>query len=141
MKRRFRPKKEDILKGTGYDSLLEKRLHESVLKEARFHAKEDKIDYIVSHTYEPDFVYERDGKKFLIETKGRFQDNSEARKYLFIREVLDTNTELVFVWQKIGTRFPFARKRKDGTYQTHEEWADKNGFRHWSSDVFNIDNL
>lgn len=141
MRRRYRPKKEDLLKGTGYDSLLEKNLHESVLKEARFHAKEDKIDYIVSHTYEPDFVIEKGSKKFLIETKGRFQDNSEARKYLFIREVLGEETELVFVWQKSGTRFPFARKRKDGTYQTQEEWANKNNFRHWVADNFSVDYL
>ncbi|QDH46548.1 putative endonuclease [Aeromonas phage LAh_9] len=141
MRKRYRPKKEDILKGTGYDSLLEKTLHETVLKDARFHEKSDRIGYTVSHTYEPDFVYESNGKTFLIETKGRFTDNSEARKYLFIREVLDSDTELVFVWQKSGTKFPFAKRRKDGTYQTQEEWATKNGFRHWVSDSFTIDLL
>ena len=140
-RKRFRPKKEDILKGTGYDSLLEKNLHETVLKDARFHDKGDKIGYIVSHTYEPDFVLEKNGKTFLIESKGRFQDNSEARKYLFIREVLNEETELVFVWQKAGTAFPFSRKRKDGTRATHEEWATKNGFRHWTASNFSVDLL
>ncbi|MGL5384274.1 MAG: hypothetical protein ACRDCA_00095 [Serratia sp. (in: enterobacteria)] len=142
-RRRWRPKKEDVLKGSGYDSMLEKNLHETKLAPCRFHNKEDKVEYTVSHTYEPDFVWDReDGKRFLIETKGRFQDNAEARKYLFIREVLNAEKqELVFVWQKAGTRFPFARKRKDGTYATLEEWADKHGFRHWSQDQFELDML
>ena len=141
MRKRWRAKREEILKGTGYDSLLEKQLHETVLKDCRFHAKEDKIEYTVSHTYEPDFVYEKDDKTFLIETKGRFQDNAEARKYLFIREVLNEDTELVFVWQKAKTAFPFSKKRKDGTRATHEEWADKNGFRNWVQDEFKLEDF
>lgn len=142
-RKRWRAKKEDVLRGSGYDSMLEKNLHEGKLKDCEFHNKDHKIDYIISHTYEPDFVWFReDGKQFLIETKGRFNDNAEARKYLFIREVLDEEKqELVFVWQKEGTRFPFARKRKDGTYATQEEWADKNGFRHWEQTVFELDML
>lgn len=141
MRKRYHPKKEEILKGTGYDSLLEKGLHETVLKDARFHDKNDKIDYIVTHTYEPDFVVEKGGKTYLIESKGRFQDGSEARKYLFIREALNEETELVFVWQKKDTAFPFSRKRKDGTRATQEEWATKNGFRHWTAASFSVDLL
>lgn len=138
-RKRFRPKKEDVLKGTGYDSMLEKNLHETKLSMCRFHDKDDKVDYTVSHTYEPDFVLEHNGKTYLLETKGRFQDSSEARKYVFIREVLDAEKqELVFIWQKKGTAFPFSRKRKDGTRATQEEWADKHGFRHWSQDLFDI---
>ncbi len=141
-RRRWRPKKEDALKGTPYDSLLEKRLHEGKLKDCGFHTKEFMVEYTVPHTYEPDFTYEKDGKTFLIETKGRFQDNAEARKYLFIREALDAEKfELVFVWQKKGTRFPFARKRLDGSYATHEEYADKHGFRNWTQDEFELDML
>lgn len=141
MVRRYRPKKEDELKGSGYDSLLEKRLHETVLKDCSFHNKEELVSYSVPHTYEPDFVYERDGKKYLIETKGRFQDSSEARKYTFIRDFLPDDTELVFVWQKSGTAFPFSRRRKDGTRMTQDEWADNHEFRHWSQHDFNLDKL
>lgn len=137
-RKRWRPKKEDVLKGTPYDSMLEKHLHETKLKDCRFHDKEDKVDYIVPHTYEPDFVIELEGKKFFIETKGRFQDSAEARKYLFIREVLNENEELVFIWQKANTAFPFSRKRKDGTRASSEEWATKHGFRHWTQDQFDI---
>ncbi|MGL5013795.1 MAG: hypothetical protein ACRC6V_05815 [Bacteroidales bacterium] len=141
-RRRWRPKKEDELKGTPYDSLLEKRLHEGKLKDCGFHNKELMVEYSVPHSYEPDFTFEKDGKMFLIETKGRFQDSAEARKYLFIREALDEEKfELVFVWQKKGTRFPFARKRLDGSYATQEEYASKHGFRHWTQDEFELELL
>ena len=137
--KRYRPKKENMLKGSGYDSMLEKTLHETKLNSCEFHPKDKQVSYIVPHTYEVDFFLEKEGKEFLIETKGRFSDSSEARKYLFIREVLDEEKqELVFIWGKAGTRFPFARKRKDGTYMSNEEWADKHGFRHWSQDLFDI---
>lgn len=139
--RRYRPKKEDELKGTSYDSMLEKRLHETVLKDCSHHNKDELVSYSVPHTYEPDFVYEKDGKKFLIETKGRFQDSSEARKYTFVREHLPPNTELVFIWQKALTAFPFSRRRKDGTRMSQDEWADNHGFRHWPQGSFSLDLL
>lgn len=142
MFKRYRPKKETALTGTGYDSMLEKTLHETKLSECRFHCKEDKVSYSVPHTYEPDFVWEHNGMTYLIETKGRFTDPAEARKYLFIREALDeTKYELVFVFQKKGTRFPYARKRLNGTYMSQEEWSDKNNFRHWTKDSFELNKL
>lgn len=140
-KKRWFAKRKEILKGTGYDSILEKKLHETVLKEARFHDKADRVNYTVPHYYEPDFVYEKDGKKFLVESKGRFRDSAEARKYLFIKEVLPADTELVFVMEKANTKFPFARKRKDGTWMTHEEWLTKSDIRYWIQDDFSIDKL
>lgn len=139
-KKRFYKKREAELKGTGYDSLLEKRLHETKLKDCEFHTSE-KISYSVPHTYEPDFKYEKDGKVFLLETKGRFQDPATARKYTFVRESLPDNYELVFIWEKTNTKFPYARKRKDGTWMTNEEWADKYEFRHWNQLQFELDKL
>lgn len=138
-RKRYRPKKEDEIKGTPYDSLLEKRLHEGKLSECEFHNKDYLVSYSVPHTYEPDFIYHKGDMTYLIETKGRFQDSAEARKYLFVREVLDEEKfELVFLWQKKGTAFPFSRKRKDGTRATQEEWATKYKFRHWNQDEFDL---
>lgn len=140
--KRYRPKKENVLKGSGYDSMLEKTLHETKLKECTFHPKEKEVRYSVPHSYEVDFFFENNEKEFFIETKGRFTDSAEARKYLFIREVLDEEKqELVFIFQKKGTKFPFARKRKDGTYRTQEEWCEDHGFRHWVQDEFELDKL
>jgi len=139
-KKRYFKKKEDSLKGTGYDSLLEKRLHETTLKETEFHPKE-KHHYSVPHTYEVDFKYEKDGKVYLLETKGRFRDSAEARKYLFIREYLPENHELIFIVENELTRFPFAKKRKNGTYRTQVEWFKDNGFRYWNQYNFTLDLL
>lgn len=140
-KKRYSPKKENVLKGTPYDSLFERELHNRILSEARFHDKSDYVSYSVPHTYEPDFVLEKEGTTYYIETKGRFRDSTEARKYLFIRENLEPNQELVFIWEKPNTVFPFAKKRKNGTKATHGEWADKNGFRHWVQTEFNVEKL
>lgn len=135
-KKRYFEKKPDSLKGTGYDSMLEKNLHEDKLAAARFHDRRDRISYTIPHTYEPDFVIEKGDKKFIIETKGRFRDSQEARKYLFVREVLKDNEELVFIFQDPTKPMPFAQKRKDGTKRSHGEWAEKNGFRYWSQISF-----
>lgn len=139
-KKRWFKKREEILKGTGYDSLLEKKMHETVLSDCEFHPK-TKYHYSVPHTYEVDFRYEKDGKVFLLETKGRFRDSAEARKYQFIREYLPDNHELVFIMEKRNTKFPFAKKRKDGTYMTHEEYLEKHGFRVFHQDDFILDKL
>lgn len=141
MKKRYFKKKENKLKGTPYDSMFEKEIHENLLEDARFHCKSDKISYSVPHTYEPDFVLEHEGTTYFIETKGRFRDSSEARKYLFIRENLPENSELIFIWEKPGVAFPFAKKRKNGTKATHEEWADKNKFRNWPRSLFKRESL
>ena len=143
MRKRYFKKREEVLKGTPYDSLLEKRLHETILSDTRFHLKEDKLEYSVIHTYEPDFVHvcSETGKTYLIEVKGRFRDSTEASKYLWIRKVLPVTTELVFVWERASTPFPFSKRRKDGTRMTHKEWADRNEFRNWDQTLFNIELL
>lgn len=140
-RKRYRPKKEDVLKGSGYDSMFEKNLHETKLSDCDFHNKDYLVSYIVPHTYEPDFIWKKGDMTYLIETKGRFSDSAEARKYIFVREALDEKTELVFVWQKKNTAFPFSRKRKDGTRASSEEWADKHGFRNWVQDEFELEFL
>lgn len=140
-KKRFFEKKDPSLKGSGYDSLLEKRLHETTLKDTIFHPKDELVHYSVPHTYEVDFLYEKDGKRYFIETKGRFRDSDEARKYVFISESLAENEELIFIFDKQETAFPFARKRKDGTKRSHAEWAEDRGFRYWNKHTFSLDLL
>ena len=132
--RKPRPKKINVPKG--YDSLWEAKLHETVLQEWKHHW--DKIDYIVEHTYEPDFVKTVDGKIILLEAKGRFWDYAEYSKYIWIRKALGERVEdyeLVFLFQKPFAPMPYAKKRKDGTKRTHAEWAEKNNFRWYSEDT------
>ena len=139
MKRRFFSKRPKGLP-KGYDSMLEYRLHQGPLKETKHHpAKEDLIPYSITHTYEPDFYFKLGDKFYIIETKGRFRDSAEARKYLFVRQFLKEwkvfkesgckDIEILIIFENSKTAFPFAKKRKDGTKRTHGEWATDNGFR------------
>lgn len=130
MKKRYFKKRDKKLP-KGYDSWLEYELHENELKEYNHHP--EKVSYTVSHTYEPDFVHP-EFPSILIEVKGRFRDNTEASKYKWIRDC-NPDYEIVFVFEKPDTRFPFAKKRKDGTYMTHGEWAEKNGFRYFTRET------
>lgn len=128
MKRRktFRKKK-----GTpkGYDSGLEYELHQGVLSNTKHHP--DRISYVSSHTYQPDFAVYKDSSILYIEVKGRFRDNAEASKYTYIRQSLADNEELIFIFEDANKPMPFAKKRKDGTKYTHGEWAEKNNFRYY----------
>lgn len=93
--------------------------------------EEQSFSYVSRHLYTPDFE-SKDGKIW-VETKGRFRDSREARKYLDIRECLfEGEAEIVFIFQDPETKMPNARRRKDGTYATMKEWADRHGFR-WAT--------
>ena len=117
-----------------YDSKFELKLHEGVLSECEFHTKET-FDYTISHKYHPDFIFRRDGMIYLIESKGRFEDSSEASKYKHIRTHLDDNVEIIFLFQRPANPMPRAKVRKDGTKATHGEWATKQDFRWYSEET------
>lgn len=129
-RKRYFPKKE---KGVpkGYDSMLEYNLHKGPLANCSHHSRT--VTYTVDHTYEVDFTPERE-QDICIEVKGRFRDGVEAAKYKWIRDC-NPDIEIVFIFEKRGTKFPFAKKRKDGSYMTHEEWAEKEGFRYYYPDT------
>ena len=129
--RKARPKKVNVPKG--YDSSWEYVLHSTILQQWKHHW--DNIHYVVKHRYEPDFVKIIDGKTILLEAKGRFWDYAEYSKYIHIREALDSDTELVFLFQKPFSPMPQAKKRKDGTKRTHAEWADTNNFTWYSEET------
>jgi hypothetical protein len=117
------------------DSKWEKSLAEGVLNRCEFQDKRFQIDYSIPHVYNPDFAAIVPGKVILIEAKGRFRESAEARKYKHVRENLPDRYELVFLFQRPQTPMPHAKKRKDGTKQTHAEWADRNGFKWYTEDT------
>ena len=85
---RYFREKPKALKGTPYDSFVEKNLHEGPLSGCQFHP--EKVHYVSKHTYEPDFSYrDSDGLEWLIEAKSIFQDGKEAGKYKWVRESLN----------------------------------------------------
>lgn len=139
MKKRYFAKRPKNLP-KGYDSKLEYRLHQSALQDAQHHpSKEWLIPYSIPHTYEYDFMFELGDTMYLCEAKGRLRDSTEGRKYIFIRDHLESwlgfqksacnSIELFILFENASTPMPFAKKRKDGTKQTHGEWATRNGFR------------
>lgn len=110
-----------------YDSKFEQQIDKQ-FPQLEYHP-EHSIQYTIPSRYEPDFKYSTTSKTYLIESKGRFRTSTEAAKYKHVREVLPVEHEIVFVFMKPNTPMPNAKKRKDGTKQTQEEWAAKNGFR------------
>jgi hypothetical protein len=125
-----RPVEKDVVKG--YDSNWEYELHSGILDNWSFHT--DKVTYTIDHKYEPDFVKEIDGKKILLEAKGRFWDFAEYSKYVWISKVLPDDVELVFLFANPSAPMPQAVRRKDGTKRSHGEWASSKGFRWYSED-------
>jgi len=126
-----RPVEKDLIKG--YDSNWEYELHSGILDGWSFHT--DKVPYTVSHNYHPDFIREVEGKKILLEAKGRFWDYAEFSKYIWISKTLPEDTELVFLFANPSAPMPQAKRRKDGTKRSHGEWASANNFRWFSEDT------
>jgi|TARA_R100001510_G_C7649016_1_gene206402 hypothetical protein len=125
------PRPNDRPSVEGYDSNWEYLLHTTILKDWTIHT--ETLDYIVEHKYHPDFIRDIEGKKILLEAKGRFWDHAEYSKYNWIKKYLPENTELVFLFAEPTAPMPQAKRRKDGTKRTHSEWAEANGFRWFSS--------
>lgn len=124
--RYFRPR-DTTLKGTGYDSKLEQRVHEGALKGASHHP--ERVEYVWPHKYEPDFALVSESNTTLVECKGYFMDRDDASKYLWVRKALPPTTELVFCFENPHKSIHFQAKKADGTKMTHAQWAEKNGFR------------
>lgn len=85
-----------------------------------------KLRYTVPHVYQVDFIDPTEPNIYY-EAKGYFR-NGEARKYIMIQQQ-NPDIELVFLFQNPFTKMPGAKRRKDGTFLTMAEWADREGFR------------
>lgn len=117
-----------------FDSKFEKELYDGVLKGVAYHS--DPVPYTIQKKYHPDFLYrDPNGISYYIEAKGRFWDSAEASKYIHVRNALPHGFRLVFLFQDGNKPMPHARKRKDGTRQTHAEWAERNKFEWFSVDT------
>jgi len=125
MKRRRR---KSVKLPKGIDSKLELDLSKGGLQGCEW--KPDPIDYIVRKKYNPDCSF----GDIIIEIKGRFRTTAEASKYKWVRKHLLPHQELVFVFANPNLRMPAAKRRVDGTYQTHADWAYKNDFIFYSKD-------
>ena len=81
--------------------------------------------------YTPDFKIEcEDGSYFWIEYKGYLRDKEKTKMREIRKQRPDLNIR--FVFEDALKPVAGARKRKDGTKQSHAEWAIKNGYR-WAN--------
>ena len=128
-KRWFKSREKGLPKG--YDSKLELVLHEGPLKGCTHHSRT--VKYTVDHTYEPDFIPERERDVF-IEVKGRARDRAEMMKYVHVQNC-NPDIKIVFILEKRNTPMPFAKARKDGSKQTHEDFLEKHGFEYYYPDT------
>lgn len=98
------------------------------------------IPYWSAHTYTPDFV--SPSGRYWFELKGFFR-RGEPKKYVDVSRQLhfdrpdDINhvPKLVFVFMNPDKKMPGARRRKDGTYYTMKDWADKHKFLWCTADT------
>jgi hypothetical protein len=87
------------------------------------------VDYIIPRKYTPDFVYEKNGRTYLIECKGYFRAG-DTQKYRAISRSIPWTQELIFVLMKPN------QKVSKSTKLTMAEWCDKHNIL-W----YNIDTL
>ena len=114
----------------GYDSWFEYELHTGPLKGTTFHP--GGVPYVQKRTYYPDFHKRIGNVDYYFEAKGRFRDRQEARKYIDVRDGLNSTEAIVFIFQNPATPMPASRRREDGTRLTMAQWAEKNGFEYYS---------
>ena len=87
------------------------------------------IPYVIERKYTPDFVYEQNGRTYLIECKGYFRAG-DTQKYRSVKNCLSENEELIFVLMKPN------QKVSKSTKNTMAQWCDKHDIL-W----YNIDTL
>ena len=87
------------------------------------------VDYIIERKYTPDFVYEKNGRTYLIECKGYFRAG-DTQKYRAVARSIPWTYELIFVLMKPN------QKVSKSTKLTMAEWCDKYNIL-W----YNIDTL
>tara|TARA_R110002167_G_scaffold307969_1_gene512592 strand:+ start:206 stop:568 length:363 start_codon:yes stop_codon:yes gene_type:complete len=82
----------------------------------------EKLSYYVERNYIPDLKI----GTMIVELKGYFRQDSQRK----MKAVKSQHPELDirFVFQKASSTIQGAKKRKDGSKMTCQQWADRNGF-------------
>lgn len=107
-----------------YRSWLEFRLFNGAMADIPYEPETVPYHIKKDAKYTPDGVY----GNIWFEVKGRFRDRAEMEKYLHIRDS-HPDKEIVFVLSVPNVAVAGARKRKDGSRRTIEEFLMDHGFR------------
>jgi hypothetical protein len=86
------------------------------------------VDYIIPRKYTPDFVYEKNGRTYLIECKGYFRAG-DTQKYRAVARSIPWTYELIFVLMKPN------QKVSKSTKLTMAEWCDKHNILWYTIDT------
>ena len=129
--------KRITIQGVTYDSKFEHRiLQETNLQKEDYHSCVVPYEIHSTHKYQPDFtVYNSEPEEGYydavhFEAKGRFNFRHDLNKYKYIdKGMKEKNQKLVFIFENANTRIPGAKVRKDGSYLTNSQWADKVGIQ------------
>lgn len=97
----------------------------SGLKGLEYEPKAHKVKYAIEHTYQPDWVDEKNDRIFY-EAKGVISNRADAAKYRAVAK--SNNVHIVFILQEPNIACQFVRARKDGSRMTQEKWIKKEGF-------------
>jgi len=81
-----------------------------------------KMAYYVERHYIPDLEV----GTMIVELKGYFRQDSQRKMKAVKAQYPDL--DIRFVFQKASATIQGAKKRKDGSKMTCQEWADRNGF-------------
>jgi hypothetical protein len=107
-----------------YRSWLEFRLFHGAMLMIPYEPITAKYSIVKECKYTPDGVYEH----LWFEIKGRFRDRNEMEKYVHI-QASHPDKEIIFVLHSKEVALPGAKRRKDGSRRTIEEFLIENGFR------------
>ena len=90
-----------------------------------------KIPYTIKRetNYVPDIYFMYNEVTYIGEVKGRFRTADEAKKYIDFRRC-NPDIVLFFILERANTALFGAKKRKDGTRRSMEEWIEKNDFEY-----------
>lgn len=95
------------------------------LKGLEYEPKSHKVNYVIEHTYQPDWVDTLNDRLFY-EAKGVIPTLADAAKYRAVAKA--NNVHIIFILQEKDIICPFSRPRVDGSRMTQEQWITKEKF-------------
>lgn len=122
-------KKGRSTKRNGFRSIFEDSIDKNISKQIKnlIGYESEKLDYVIHHTYNPDFIISgKDGKKIYVEAKGFF-DVNDRRKILAVIKC-HPNIDLRMIFQNPNNKISKNSKI------TYSKWCEKNGIN-WSQNI------
>lgn len=120
-----------------FEYTLYKQIKNALPKGYTVEYEPDKLEYVVTHTYLPDFkITSPSGQSFYVEAKGNglsFDSHTRRKMVEVKKQHPDVDIAIVFFRDgKIG------RVRADGSFRRQSDWAQENDYK-FSIGEFSLD--